>query len=79
MTADDRSYCLWRATPAGDFCYGVATHAVERLSGQVLGHACEQHSAPAQWARLIQGSFRIIPRAQWIAEGRGCRGPVLGS
>lgn len=78
--AEAPQFCGWRATVFARSCYGPATHAVETTpSRRHLNFACELHRLHDQWAHQIKVAYQIIPLEQWIAEGRGYRGPSPGS
>ncbi len=47
-----------------------------RPTGETLTFTCAEHREA--WATRIRGPYLVLELAEWVARGRGYRGPMLG-
>jgi len=69
-------FCEWLPDGSHRPCYAPAALVLVRPSGERLRFTCADH-LPA-WAARIQGPYLVLERDEWVARGRGYRGPMLG-
>ena len=70
-------YCGWWPLGERRPCYAPASLVLVRPNGETLDFSCAEHRDA--WAARIRGAYLVLERDEWIARGRGYRGPMLGS
>ena len=53
-----------------------ATLVLVRPGGDTLGFSCAEHRDA--WAARIRGEYQVLKRDQWVAQGAGYRGVMMG-
>jgi hypothetical protein len=69
-------YCEFLPEGSRRPCYAPATFVLVRPSGETLRFTCAEH-LPA-WATRVHGRYLVLEWDEWVARGRGYRGPMLG-
>jgi hypothetical protein len=69
-------YCEWWPLGEARPCYAPAGLVLVRPSGETLRFTCAEH-LPA-WATRIRGTYLVLERAEWEAQGAGYRSKMLG-
>ncbi len=69
-------YCEWLPDGSRQPCYAPATLVLVRRGGETLRFSCAAHRDA--WATRIRGRYLVLEWDEWVARGRGYRGPELG-
>ena len=69
-------FCEWWPLGERRPCYAPASLVFVRPNGETLRFSCVEHRDAR--ASQIRGRYLVVERDEWVARGRGYRGPALG-